>query len=237
MTMYHPCSKEFQENAKRLGLSGNQYIQRLRQEKKLVDPTEVERRRIDDLSKRLGYKDNAERARIKNWNKGTSCPMSENDDCTSYLGVYIGENLAELILRDIFGGISDRMLYKHPYYEYVVKGGYKVNVKTATLSNNRWCFHIGNNSITDYFLLIAFGKRENLDLIYIWLIGKGEIVRKGTKNGGYEMEKLYRRENIHIYDNLESPMSFVYFERYMIDNLEKYMYCCDDLKDGKSQFV
>ena len=32
MKNYHPCSKEFQEDAKKLGLTGSQHTQKLREE-------------------------------------------------------------------------------------------------------------------------------------------------------------------------------------------------------------
>lgn len=54
---YHPCSKEFQDEAKKLGLTGNQYHQKLVDEGKLLNPTD---NKVKDISaKRLknGLKD------------------------------------------------------------------------------------------------------------------------------------------------------------------------------------
>jgi len=57
MTEYNPCSKEFQEEVKKLGLTGFQYIQKLREEGKLVNTTKVKRETDNKMAQKRGYKD------------------------------------------------------------------------------------------------------------------------------------------------------------------------------------
>lgn len=64
MTKYNPCSKEFQEEAKGLGLTGFQYIQKLRKEGKLVNATKVKREDDDKRAQKRGYKDINEYNRV-----------------------------------------------------------------------------------------------------------------------------------------------------------------------------
>jgi hypothetical protein len=52
---YNPCSKEFQDEARRLGLTGNQYIQKLRIEGKLPDISKIDREYREELSIDNGF--------------------------------------------------------------------------------------------------------------------------------------------------------------------------------------
>lgn len=230
MKRFHPCSKEFQEEAKRLGLTGNQLIQKLIEEGKLPDPTKIEKNRRNDflkkkghhrivdyrntVAKKKGYGSEADRQRERSYNRRDTSPMIENEDLAQYLGIYIGEDIADMILIDIFGSIEKKMANNYPGYDRIVRGGYKIDIKTAQLRSNRWQFRIENNDKTDYFLLLSFD--ENLELLHVWLIEKNEIVRKviGGSGKSIRMEKFYRRETINIYNNLESMMHFKYFEKY-----------------------
>lgn len=195
---YHPSSKEFQEEANRLGLTGNEYIHKLREEGKLPNLIEMDRKKnqkliekngcknwmeyLNKCKQKLGYKDFNEYQQELSWNKGSKSPMSENDNCASYMGVYIGENIAEPILTEIFGEIEKRMPYGNPGYEYIVKGGYKIDCKSGKIILNSsgsiyWAFGIYYNKIADYFLLLAFDDMDVLSLIHVWLIKKDEIIR------------------------------------------------------------
>lgn len=225
--LYHPCSKEYQEEAKKLGLSGYQYYRKLIEEGKLIDPNDIERIHRNDLARDKGYKDNleylrknrdnwaknrgyendAERQRERDWNKGKTSPMSENDDCASHLGVFIGENIAEPILIEIFGYIEKRMYYSNSGYDYIVNGGYKIDVKTSKLHNKeyRWVFDIYHNHIADYFLLLAFDNRNDKNLIHVLLIKGDNIIRDRkfnmrssfpVKNDPKYMDDLYEYDFI-----------------------------------------
>lgn len=49
MSKYNPMSKEFQEEAKRLGLTGYQYTQKLREEDKLPNPLILIEKNLKEL--------------------------------------------------------------------------------------------------------------------------------------------------------------------------------------------
>lgn len=99
---YNPCSKEFQEEAKRIGLTGNQYIQKLINEGKLPNPTDIEHRRfekfikdsgckgikeyLDKLAQDAGFENSAERQKHKRYDKGECLPKEFNEDCSSHFG-------------------------------------------------------------------------------------------------------------------------------------------------------
>lgn len=52
---YHPCSKEFQEKIKELGMTGNQYIQKLIEEGKLPNHTNIHREIMQKTAKNQGF--------------------------------------------------------------------------------------------------------------------------------------------------------------------------------------
>ncbi len=195
---YNPCSKKFQEDAEKLGLTGLQYVQKLIKEGKLSNPIHIDRKKnqklvekngcqnwseyLDKCKQKLGYEDFNEYQKELSWNKGLKSPMSENDNCNSYLGVVIGEESSDKILIEIFGTIEKKMPYGNIGYDRIVKGRYKIDIKTSVLDNklNRWTFDIYRNKTATHFLLIAFDNRDNLNIIHVWLI-KGEDIIRGRK--------------------------------------------------------
>lgn len=118
----HPCNKEFQKDAKKLGLNGYQYIQKLKDEGILKTDTEILREEIEKWAKDKGYENyndyqkkerkeyKREWIRESGWNKGT-IPMEFNPKCASNLGVYKAEELFKRFLEKIA-------------FEYVEKTGY-----------------------------------------------------------------------------------------------------------------
>lgn len=181
---------------------------------------------LDFLAKRLGYKDHVEYAREVHWKKGTS-PMEDNEDCSSWLGVYIGE----IILSKAFSNIV-RMPNNNPKFDWICDKGFKIERKTAVLINGCWSYNVKYNNIADYFLLIAFDNRTNLEPMHIWLIKTEEMVRKGTRAGGYTIDKMWNRKSIQICNNVRSPMSFKYFEKFeWINKLEKIKELCRSKKE------
>jgi hypothetical protein len=54
---YNPCSKEFQDKAKELGLTGHQYLQKLTEEGRLRDPTDIDRETNNAIYRKIGYGD------------------------------------------------------------------------------------------------------------------------------------------------------------------------------------
>lgn len=119
-------------------------------------------------------KENIEKSRAygRNYNYkiGRCRPLGTSKDCASYLGVYI----AERILLGFFTHV-ERMPNGNPGYDLVCERGFKIDVKASTLRqptkyNGIWNFRINKNVIADYFLLIGFDDRENLNPLHVWLI-------------------------------------------------------------------
>ena len=99
--------------------------------------------------------------------KRGALPMSENKECSSYFGVYIGEPLLYMIFKNV-----ERMPYGHPGYDIICGNDKKIDVKLSSLrkSQNNWQFHIRRNTTADYFWCVAFDNRKDLNIIHIWLL-------------------------------------------------------------------
>ena len=102
--------------------------------------------------------------------KNGSQPMNENKSCSSYLGVHIAEQVLSKVFKDV-----QQMVYGNPGYDFICSNGYKIDVKSSCKHkrNNRsniWTFSIKKNTISDYFLCLAFDNRTDLNPLYIWLI-------------------------------------------------------------------
>jgi hypothetical protein len=179
----------------------------------------------DFCAQKKGYKNDSERKKQQKWDNGVQLPMSENESCPCYLGVHIGENIADPILTEIFGGIEKRMPNNYSGYERIVKGGYKVDIKTATMTvvDNEylWPFQIRYNDMADYFLLLAFGNRKDKNLIHIWLIKRNEMIKKR----GYKKEEFYKRISIKIYNR---PEYLSLFQKY--EYIDKLL-CINEIND------
>lgn len=206
--MIKPCSKKFQDEAKRLGLTGNQLIQKYVQEGKLLNPTDIDRDTNNHIYQDIGYKDKAEYTREWRHSNGIQSPMDENKDCAHYLGTIVAERqYGRIILPEIFGGIEQEMPYGNPWYDFLVKGNIKIDVKSCCLRNLKgwsgWEPHVRYNNVTNYFVILAFDNRENLHLVHIWLIGKDEIIRG---------EKFYNRDSIKITNKYRYLLSFKRFD-------------------------
>lgn len=101
---------------------------------------------------------------------GRQQPMSENRECSLFLGVHI----AERVLSHVFKNVH-RMPYGHTGYDFICSGGYMIDVKSSCSGrsgnrSDRWRFAIRKNKIAEYFLLLAFDNRDNLSPKHIWLI-------------------------------------------------------------------
>lgn len=220
---YKVGSPEFLEEAKRLGLTGYQYMRKLVEEGVLPDPTKIKREEkdefnkrhkfkndseyIDFLSQKRGYKNANEYKKEWSWNKGITSPMSENEDCPYYLGVHIAEKYYAIkILQLKFGGIEKDMPPKNPGFDIIAKGGHRIDSKARVISQDyRWVFPMIYNNITDYFLLLAFIDVHDSP-VHSWLIHKDEIIRG---------RKLWRRNSLAIINKPE------YLSQFMNYDLEK----------------
>jgi len=113
------------------------------------------------------YKEYARLAKYKNTG---AKPMSENKTCSQYLGVHV----AERVLSHVFNNV-EVMPYGNPGFDFICGKGYKIDVKSSILQTNYlerrcWKFTIKKNKVPDYFLLIAFDNREDLNPLHLWLI-------------------------------------------------------------------
>jgi hypothetical protein len=134
--------------------------------------------------------------------------MEENKDCAHYLGTIVAERqYGRIILPEMFGGIEQEMPYGNPWYDFLVKGNIKVDVKSCCLKETKgwigWEPHVRYNNVTDYFVILAFDDRENLHLVHTWLIGKDEIIRG---------EKFYNRDSIKITNKYRYLLHFKRFD-------------------------
>ena len=101
-----------------------------------------------------------------------SLPMSENTECTQYLGIAIAERLAMHLFKDVV-----RMPNGNPGFDFICAKDKKIDVKSACTSLNNgkypnWAFCINRNKIADYFLLLAFNSRADLEPLYQWMMGQ-----------------------------------------------------------------
>lgn len=251
---YNPMSKEFQEKAKELGLTGYQYMRKLVKEEKLPNPTDIMRKEreittknagfdstkkyVDNLCQKRGFKDkvdlnkamrniwaqdagydnDAERQRERDWNSGKSSPKSENNDCSSWLGKWLGEELLfERFLREnIFeyvkwiGGERDsgidfkcinpiqEFIDKHPNFKLKRGYEYKIQLRLKCLTYTRkspfWNFPVNHGNIADYYMLCGLDNRDDLNLLILLMIHKDEMIRKGK---GYK-EEFWNRQSFTV---------------------------------------
>lgn len=114
--------------------------------------------------------------------KHGSKPMSENKECTSYLGCYINERILKHVMPN-----AVLMNNCNPGYDIVCGKGYLVDAKASTLfywknKSPWWNFKINRNKTPDYFLLTAYKDRESLEICHMWLIPGDVINDKSTVN-------------------------------------------------------
>jgi len=163
------------------------------------------------------YKDHAEYVREWRHDHNINSPMSENKNCPSYQGVCLAERrYARKILPLIFGGIDKEMPYGNPGFDFVIKGGFRVDIKSIRIRNNGWDFSILYNDTADYFVLIGLNSPVNEDedpkILHVWVFKKDDIVIKRIGGKGRIMEKFYRRSSISIVNRIEDTKIFKKYE-------------------------
>ena len=132
-------------------------------------------------------------------------PYNENKECPSFLGVHV----AERVLSHIFKNVK-RMSMNNPGFDFICNRGKKIDVKSACLfKNSRWHFRIRRNTIADYFLLLAFDNREDLNPLHVWLI-------PGSKLN-------------HLMTTSISPSSIHKWDKYRLD-VSKVIECCNVIR-------
>ena len=114
--------------------------------------------------------------------KGGYLSMYENKSCASYLGVVIGERLCRHLFKDV-----EVMPMHNPGYDIVCGKGFKIDVKTSSTRYNdgkypHWGFDINKNKIADFFILVAFDNRADLNPLHLWMIPGHEINKDANKS-------------------------------------------------------
>ena len=153
---------------------------------------------------------NRNRVREYTHRTGQNRPMSENRCCSSFLGVHV----AERVLSHVFENVQ-KMPYGNPGFDFICGGGHKIDVKSACRyvsekRADRWAFTIKKNKIAEYFLMLAFDDRNNLNPEHIWLIPS---------------DKISDHANIGISENMLSK-----WNEYALD-VSKVSACCNIIKE------
>lgn len=180
---------------------------------------------LNHQARNRGCIDASDEIKQRLYRYGIHKPMSENKECSLFLGVHI----AERILSKIFENVN-RMPFSNPGFDFICGKGYKIDVKSSSLiqvrrKNDAWYFHIDRNNVADYFLLVGFDNRNDLNPMHIWLIGGSESIT-GIKRRRTKM--LCERKSFVI-TNTERKISEL--EKYECkDRLEKLKTCCETLR-------
>lgn len=101
--------------------------------------------------------------------------MYKNKLCASFLGVVIAERL----IRHLFNNV-EVMPYGNTGFDFICNKGMKIDVKSSCIrlntdKNPRWGFHIDHNTTADFFILVAFDNRIDLNPLHLWMIPGKEV--------------------------------------------------------------
>jgi len=184
---------------------------------------DISRKEYDDWwAQKKGYENYIEYKKEWRHETGRNQDMSENKDCAQYLGIHISEKYLSKIWDNVI-----RMPNGNRGYDFICGKGFKVDVKSACLSmvstNYRdyygWRYLINKNKVADYFLLLAYDNRKDLNPLHIWLIKGDEIINK---------KNLNNRDILMIFNSSTSLYKYKVYER--IDKLDNLKECCENLK-------
>ena len=158
---------------------------------------------------RLWKKENPDKVKViytRGNRKNGHLPMDENKDCTLYLGVYVTERLLRHYFRDV-----EAMPYGNPGFDFICNRDKLIDAKSACLNvNGGWQFHIKRNVIADFFVLVAFDNREDLNVLHVWMI-PGDVVN-------------------HLKSASISPSTIHKWDQYKLD-VDKASSCCNEMKN------
>jgi hypothetical protein len=132
-------------------------------------------------------------------------PLSENKECPLYLGVHVAERVLSRVFKDV-----ERMPLNNPGYDFICNKGKKIDVKSSCKrGHNEWVFNISHNLVADYFLLIAFDNRCDLNPLHLWLMPG---------------DKVSHKHSISIRDTKINK-----WDDHRLD-LEKVVACCEEMR-------
>lgn len=145
--------------------------------------------------------------------------MKTNKKCTQFLGIHVAERVLSHVFKDVH-----RMPYGNPGYDFTCNKGFKIDSKASCLCNddNTYAFIINCNKITDYFLLIGFDNREDLNPQHVWLIKSDEIIRK---------RKLNEFQSLKISNTRFGLSQFLKHEH----KLKEIINCCNVIKNNNQK--
>lgn len=94
-------------------------------------------------------------------------PIDKSTKSASYLGVHIAEQLFQQRYPQ-----ADRMPTGNWKYDFECPTGIKVDVKSSTMRRDPrlWYFTTCYNTEADYFFMVAFDNRTNLQVQHLWWI-------------------------------------------------------------------
>lgn len=224
---YNPTSKEFQEKAKELGLTGYQLTQKYREEGKIISTHKATDRLPkvinagcktfkeyrDKCAQNIGYKDFNEWQREWRYKTGRQTPAEDSPECSLYFGIYIAENY---IIRTFDNPI--KMPPGNPGFDWICNKGLKIESKARCLrlDRNQFTFTIDWNNIADWFIFSGWNNRESLKPLFILAFHKNDIVRG---------KQFWKRDSLTITNTSVGLSQFVNFMA--MDRLEKLTDICN----------
>lgn len=174
-------------------------------------------------AQRLGFKDEAERAKINRWKRGVQRPIEEAKDSGPYFGICIGEKYISKTFDN-----PKMMPYGNPGYDWICKNGLKIQLECRCLCDNtcspganpQFKFtHIDYNKVADVFILSGWKDRESLEPLFVLAFKKDDIVRG---------EPFWMRNSLSI---TNSPGGLAEFKDFEVTNkLDKLKEMCKDIK-------
>ena len=133
--------------------------------------------------------------------------MSDNTNCSQYLGIAVNERLIRLHFKDV-----EVFPYGHPGFDFICNKNMKIDAKSSCLhKDGQWLFNIKQNVEADYFLCVAYDNREDLNIVHVWLIPGRDV-------------------NDHVSITI-SPGTIHKWDKYIYD-IEGFSSCCNVMKNG-----
>ena len=129
---------------------------------------------------RLRYNTNTNHILIDNTFNNQKRPINKKS------ATYFGVTVAEKVLSNVFKNV-ERMPANNSGYDFICGKGYKVDSKASckriyNKRSNNWSFHIDKNKTANYFALLAFDNRDDINPLYFWLI-PGNVINDKVSIG------------------------------------------------------
>jgi hypothetical protein len=157
-------------------------------------------------------KDQKERSLIKNNGKH---PREVNKKCSQWLGIAVAERVLAAVFKNV-----QVMPENNRSFDFICGKGFKIDVKSSCRGhyknrNDRWNFTIKNNKVADYFLLLAFDSREDLNPEFVWLV-PGHVIN----------------DKFAINISVTTTDKWKEYEK----SIDKVTICCNKMKNGEIKY-